>query len=431
MPSENRRSFLKKSSAAALTAGSFVNWNSRALGANERINLALIGGHNQGKHDVREAIKQGAFVKTFCDIDDAVLNETGALIEKAQGTAPAKCKDFNEVLGDKDIDAVMIVTPDHWHAIMTILACQAGKDVYCEKPLSQTIHEGLLMRNAARKFNRIVQTGTQRRSMNHYKSAVEFAASGKLGDICLLKAWMNQVRESIGNPEDSPVPEGVDYDRWLGPAPQRPFNKNRFHYTWRFFWDYGNTEEGNQGVHMLDICLWYLQKTKGLKKSMPRRVSGQGGIYWLNDAKEVPDTQVLTYDFEDVMLVWELHSFQQQTPMEGIAAGVGFYGTEATLFIDSDNWRAIGKDGKEIASDKDSGGSHVKNFFDCIKSRDIPNADVEIGRQSALVCHLGNISHRLGRDLIFDGETSTFKNDKEANAMLTKEYREPYVLPNI
>ena len=254
--------------------------------------LALIGGNNQGRADALNAIKDGAEIKTFCDLDEAVLGRVGADLAKAQGKNPGSEKDFRRVLEDKDIDGVIIATPDHWHAIPTILACQAGKDVYIEKPLSQTIHEGQLMRDAARKYNRVVQVGTQRRSGEHFRSAVEYVASGKLGKVCLVKAWMCQVRGSIGNPPDEPVPPGVDYDMWLGPAPKRPFNKNRFHYNWRFFWDYGNTELGNQGVHMLDVAMWGIQALRGVDKCLPKHVSGSSGIYWLDDAKEVPDTQV-------------------------------------------------------------------------------------------------------------------------------------------
>ncbi len=225
-----------------------------------------------------------------------MIAKVGPELERAQGRPLKAEKDFRRVLEDKDIDAVVIATPDHWHAIPTIQACQAGKDVYVEKPLSQTIAEGRRMRDAARKYGRIVQVGLQRRSAEHFRSAIEYVASGKLGKICMIRAWMHQVRASIGRPADEPVPAGVDYDMWLGPAPQRPFNRNRFHYNWRFFWDYGTSELGNQGVHMLDIAMWAIALMRGPDRCLPRRVSNQAGIYWLDDAKEIPDTQVTTYD---------------------------------------------------------------------------------------------------------------------------------------
>ncbi|HUJ21073.1 MAG TPA: Gfo/Idh/MocA family oxidoreductase [Bryobacteraceae bacterium] len=428
--SEDRRTFLQ-TGGAALAAG-FLNLNPRALGANEKIALALIGGRNQGKHDALGAIKQGAVIKTFCDIDDAILAKTGAQLQEAQGKRPDFVKDFRRVLDDKDIDGVIIATPDHWHANITIPACQAGKDVYIEKPLSQTIHEGHLMRDAARKYNRVVQVGTQRRSMEHFKSAVEYVASGKLGKICLIKAWMCQVRDTIGNPPDGTPPAGADYDVWLGPAPKRPFNPNRFHYNWRFFWDYGNTELGNQGVHMLDVAMWAIEAMRGLDHCLPKRVSGASGIYWLNDAKEVPDTQVLTYDYGDFMLAWELRSFAQHHPVEGTEGATAFYGTDAALVADDDEgWTVYDKRGKAAEHVKPSGGSHEKNFLECMKSRKRPNADVELGRLSTTICHLGNIATRLGRDVKFDPKTETFGDDREANAYLTKEYREGYGLPKV
>lgn len=430
MQNVNRRSFLKKT-GAALAAGSVLNFNPSVFGANETITLALIGGKGQGRTDALNAIKDGAVIKTLCDIDDEVLRRTGSDLAKAQNKNPTSEKDFRRVLEDKDIDGVIIATPDHWHAIPTILACQAGKDVYIEKPLSQTILEGQLMRDAARKHNRVVQVGMQRRSGEHFQRAIEYVASGKLGKVCLVKAWMCQVRGSIGTPPDGPVPPGVDYDRWLGPAPKRPFNRNRFHYSWRFFWDYGNSELGNQGVHMLDVAMWGIQALRGVDKCLPKHVSGSSGIYWLNDAKEVPDTQVMTYDYGDLALVWELRSFQDAFPMEGTTAGTAFYGTEGALFVDGAGWKVHSKKGEVGPSEKAAGGSHTRNFLECMKSRKPPNADVELGRLSTTLCHLGNICTRLKRDLHFNPAAENFANDQEANALLTKEYRAPYLLPKV
>jgi predicted dehydrogenase len=417
--------------ASAVAAADFINLNPSAKGANEKVVLALIGCRNQGRGDALSAIKQGAVFKTICDVDDAIIAKVGAELQAAQNQAPGSVKDFRRVLEDKDIDGVIIATPDHWHVIPTILACQAGKDVYIEKPLSQTIQEGQLMRDAARKYNRVVQVGTQRRSGEHFRTAVEYVASGKLGKVCLMKAWITQVRKSIGNPPDGTPPPGVDYDMWLGPAPKRPFNPNRFHYTWRFFWDYGNTELGNQGVHMLDVAMWAVEKMRGLENSLPTHVANNSGIYWLQDAKEVPDTQVITYDFGDLLLVWEMHSFQNLHPLEGMDAGTAFYGTEGTLVVDDEGWKAFGKGNEVVASGKSSRGSHTGNFIECIKSRQRPKADVETGRLSTTICHLGNISCRLGRDVHFNPKTETFGDDKEANAYLTKEYRKPYTLPTV
>jgi predicted dehydrogenase len=429
---ENRREFMRTAGkASAFVAAGIAGLAPGAKGAGERVLLGLIGGRNQGRLDALNAIRDGARIKTFCDIDDAILARVGTDIGKAQGTAPATCKDFRRVLEDREIDAVIIATPDHWHATQTIMACQAGKDVYIEKPLSQTIQEGQRMRDAARRYNRVVQVGTQRRSAAHIRDAVDYAASGKLGKVCLVKAWITQRRESIGNPPDSTPPAGADYGMWLGPAPLRAFNPNRFHYNWRFFWDYGNSELGNQGVHMLDVALWGIQKMRGVDKCLPRRISSNGGIYWLDDAKEVPDTQVVTYDYGDLMLVWELHSFQRYHKLETVTAGTAFYGTEGTLIVDGDGWKVITSSGEQGPGGKEAGGSHTADFLACVKSRKQPHSDIETGRLSTTLCHLGNISHHLGRDVHFDAASETFGEDKTANRYLTKEYRDPFGLPEL
>jgi predicted dehydrogenase len=412
-----------------------------AFGANERVNLALIGGRNRGSQIAEGVIKAGGRIKTFCDLDPAILDKVGADIENWQGTRPGHEKQFQRVLEDKDIDAVMIAAPDHWHARMGLLAIAAGKDVYLEKPLCQTIDEGKKLRDAARKYNRIVQVGTQRRSGPHYRSAAEYVASGKIGKVCLVKGWIDQVRLSIGNPPDSDPPAGVDYNEWLGPAPKRPFNKNRFHYNWRFFWDYGNSEIGNQGVHVLDVALQGIQMMRKDLHVYPKRVSATGGIYWLDDAKEVPDTQSVAYDYGDLMLVFELRSFafdhilHQGEPVKAKGGRTdfyaAFYGTDGTLMLGNSNWRVYREDGTVDPVVKSEGEFHEANFLDCIKSRKLPNSDIEIGRLSTMLCHLGNVSFQLGRDVRFDGASETFGTDHEANARLTKSYRKGFELPNL
>src|ERR1035437_5075659 len=342
MENETRRSFTKKAGiATAYAASGFLNLNPLAKGANEKVVLALIGGRNQGRGDALRALKQGGEFKNFCDIEQAILDKVNPDLEKAQQKAPGTTKEFRRVLDDKDIDGVIIAVPDHWHTLITLLACQAGKDVYIEKPLSQSIHEGHLIRDAARKYNRVVQVGTQNRSAASFQSAIEYVKSGKLGKICEIRAWECQVRESIGNPPDSDPPATVDYDVWLGPAPKRPFNPNRFHYTWRFFWDYGNTELGNQGVHVLDVAIWAIQQMRGVENCLPTRVSAIGGIYWLDDAKAVPDTQIVTYYYDNLLLGFELRSFaadsllHQGKPFKAAPGAADFYtayyGTEGTL----------------------------------------------------------------------------------------------------
>lgn len=426
MDTSSRRTFVKTAAG-----GAFLNWNPTAKGANEKVTLALVGARNQGRGVAKRAIQAGAQIKTICDIDEAIIQKVSPEIEGAQNRHPSGIREYRKVLDDKDIDAVIIATPDHWHTHMALLACQAGKDVYVEKPLSQTIEEGHLIRDAARKYNRVMQVGTQRRSGEHFREAAKYVASGKLGKVCLIKAWMCQVRESIGNPPNGTPPATANYDMWLGPAPERPFNSNRFHYNWRFFWDYGNSELGNQGVHMLDVAVWAIQEMRGVENSLPKRISSNGGIYWLDDAKEVPDTQVVTYDYGDLLLTWELRSFARHHPIEGAAAATGYYGTEGTLILDGDGWKVYAKDGSPGPQMKSTGMFHEKNFLECVKSRQKPHSDVEIGRLSTTLCHLGNISHHLGRDVRFDPKTETFGDDAKANALLKKTYRSSYPRPKV
>ncbi len=414
-------------SAASLGAGA-----SSVMGANDQVQLALIGARNQGKGVAQRSIKAGARIRTICDIDDAIFKSVGPKIAEAQGgETPTFVKDFRRVLDDKSIDAVIVAVPDHWHTHMSLQALAAGKDLFIEKPLSQTIQEGQLIRDAARKYNRVVQVGTMRRSGEHFQEAAEMVGSGKLGKLCMVRCWMAQVRESIGTPADSTAPAGADYDMWLGPAPARAFNQNRFHYNWRFFWDYGNTELGNQGVHMLDLALMGIQSLRKTWRTLPTKVSGHAGIYWLGDAKEVPDTQVTTYDFGDFMLVWELQSFASHHPVEGAGHGTAFYGTDATLTADGNGWRLYDKKGKIALSGDAKPLRHEQNFLDCMKSRKAPNADIEIGRLSTTLCHLGNVSVRLKRDVTFDPKSETFGSDSEANALLKKSYRKGFELPKV
>lgn len=400
-------------------------------GANETPQVALIGGRNQGRGVALRHIAAGARIHTFCDIDDAIHAKVAPEFENAQGRPAKIVKDWRRVLDDKEVDAVIIATPDHWHTHMALAACQARKDVFLEKPVSQTIREGQLIRDAARKYDRVMQIGTMRRSAEHFQTAADYVGSGKLGKICLVKAWMCQERPSIGNPPDSTAPAGVDYDQWLGPAPKRAFNANRFHYNWRFFWDYGNTELGNQGVHMLDVALMGIDKMLNNRKPLPRKVSGQAGIYWLKDAKEVPDTQMVNYDYGDFLLTWELRSFNRHQWIEGTPAGTAFYGTQATLIVDGDGWKVTGPKGEVLERAGKTPFQHEKNFLACLKDRKRPVADIEVGRLSTTLCHLGNLACQLERPLVFDPVTETFPGDAEAGKRLEKKYRDGFALPRV
>ena len=298
MQAQNRRTFLKTTSTA-LAAGSFVGLNPSALGANERIVLALIGGNNQGRGVALNAIKDGAEIKTFCDLDDAVLGRTGADLAKAQGKDPAPEKDFRRVLEDKDIQGVIIATPDHWHAIPTILACQAGKDVYVEKPLATTIDEGRAMLTASHKHNRIVQMGSQWKSCTHILEAADFVKSGKLGSVSMVRAWAwLDWQPQLESHQDGNPPPGVDYDFWLGPAPKRAFNPNRFHYNFRWFWDYAGGLMTDWGVLLINLAMW------GMGPEHPKTITSCGGKFAVDDNTETPDTQIAVYEFPTYTYIW-------------------------------------------------------------------------------------------------------------------------------
>jgi predicted dehydrogenase len=360
-------------------------------------------------------------VAAVCDVDAAVLPSAVKAVEEGQGTVPRVERDFRRLLDDPTIDAVVIATPDHWHAPMTIQACEAGKDVYVEKPVSHALCEGEQMIAAARKHQRVVQSGLQQRSGSHFQSAIEFVRSGRLGEVRLAKAWTVHKRKSIGLRSDGPAPEGVDYEAWLGAAPGRNFNPNRFHYHWRWFWDYGSGELGNWGVHMLDIARW------GLGVDLPTRVTSSGGKLHFRDDQETPDTQFVTYDFaapgtagaSDARrtITWE-HCLWSNHGPDGRSAAAAFYGEHGTLIVDRGGWKVYDLSETLVSGPSDSATAHHRNFLDSIRSRAIPSADIAIGHVSSALCHLGNIAQRLGRSITFDPSSTSCGSDAEANAML-------------
>jgi predicted dehydrogenase len=415
----DRRAFLGATGAAVL--GPMARPS--AAGSNERVRLAVIGVRGRGKEIATEFARQeGAEVVAVCDVDDAALPGAVKAVEKAGGKPPRTEKDFRRLLDDKQIDAVAIATPDHWHALLTVLACQAGKDVYCEKPASHNLVEGRRMVEASRKYKRVVQLGTQRRSMPHVKDAIAFVQSGSIGKVGLARAWIHQKRKPIGHGTPGPVPEGVDYAMWQGPAPDRPFMSNHFHYNWHWFWNWGTGEVGNNGIHGLDVARW------GLGVDAPVRVTSGGGKYVFDDDQEVPDTQVATWEFPGCAIEWE-HRMWSTHGLEGSGFGIAFYGDKGTVILDENKWR-LADGGSEGGTQTGGQSAHVKNFLECIKSRNAPNADIEIGHLSTRLCHLANIAHRTGRKLAFDAATETFPGDAEANKLLGREYSSRFEMPS-
>ena len=414
---------------------------SRVLGANERINVGIIGAGGQGRGDWGRFIKQPEVNPVaVCDVYRPHL-EKGLAMAKGQAQG---YKDFRKLLERKDIDAVIVATPDHWHAIPTIMACQAGKDVYVEKPLALTIQEGRAMVNAARKYQRVVQTGSQQRSGEHYARAVELVRGGKLGKIAHITA--GHIRNSMpgfGRYKDEPPPPELDWDMWLGPAPSRPYNKLRCIYNFRWFWDYSGGQMTNWGAHNLDIARW------AMNVRSPVSVAAFGGRFALDDGGETPDVQEVIYQFPGFVLTWSVREVNGMS-----SGGFDFHGTKGNLSLSrggfkvtAEKWattddaeetgkkKKVDKDDKKKMTEEmtDPGSeqpiAHVRNFLDCVKSRKRPNAEVEEGHLSAILCHLGNIATRLGRSLKWDAEKEEIVGDGDANRWLSKEYRKPWVLP--
>jgi len=425
----NRRQFL--GSSAANAAGMAVGMVGVGLADSasrtnpaERVRLGIIGVRTQGLELAQTfAGMRDVDVVALCDVDETVLHSAAQSVEEGQPFPPRRVRDFRRLLDDPSIDGVVIATPDHWHAVMTVMACRANKDVYVETPVSHTMAEGRHIVEAANAHGRIVQTGLQQRSGRHFQSAIEAVLSGQLGTVKLARAWCAHRRKPIGVKADVPAPPGVNYDLWLGPAPARPFNPNRFHHNWHWFWDYGTGELGNWGVHFLDVARW------GLGVELPTRIASIGGIHYLRDDRDTPDTQIVHYSYPDKTIIWE-HRLWSPHGMEGRSAACAFYGDNGTLIVDRGGWKIYGRKDAAAAGPSDLLSRHCRNFIDAVKIRRPPLADAVCGHVSSALCHLGNIAHRVGRELHFDPASSHIRDDAEANTLLRRnEYRPPWNLP--
>ncbi|WP_288206249.1 Gfo/Idh/MocA family oxidoreductase [uncultured Parabacteroides sp.] len=439
----NRRNFLQKSalSAAGLSLsplfGSAYSAVYGQAAPSNKVKVALIGCRSMGFSNLSNFLKYPEVeCVALCDIDDEWLNKRAADVEKSTGKkVPNLYKDWRKVIDNKDVDVVIIGTPDHWHCLPTIFACQAGKDVYVEKPLSNTIEECNLMEKAARKYNRIVQVGQWQRSDPHWDEAANYLKAGNIGRIRTVKVWAYQdSKPTLPIIPDSPVPAGVDYDMWLGPAPKRPFNTYRFHYNFRFFWDYAGGLMSDWGVHLLDYAL------EGMNADLPSRVfSGGGKFAYPDDAMETPDTLMATYAYKDFNIIWDHACGINHGPFDK-KEGLAFFGENGTLVLTRAGWEVlpvvVDKTPRmEAVPFKKGEGkglyNHVGNFLECIKSRDLPNADIAIGARVAKMSHLANISCRLQREVRWDDANSLFVGDNEATALSKAYYRAPWVLPKI
>ena len=417
-----RRGFIK-AGAAATAAAAFTP---RTVSANDRISIGIIGCRNRGHQVASYYLNTGQFdLAALCDCDDAMIDrgraELDGLLEGKP--EPERIKDFRELLDRPDIDAVAIATPDHWHAAMTAMALEAGKHVMIEKPASFNIVDGRAMVAAAKKHpNLVVQVGTQQRSGPHFKEAREFIQSGALGHIGFCRAWVTHTRGEVPIVPDGPPPETLDYDMWLGPAPSVPYNDERVHYNWRFMKDWGTGEMGNWGAHWIDIARWCLDL------DLPTGVSGTGGTFVTNDAKEWPDTQTVLYEFPRLTMLWEQRLWTRHA-VNGNGTGVEFGGENGTLIVTRSWWKYFPRDGEtEEHRGRDQNMPHARNFAEAIRGEAENAAPMEDGHKTAVVCHLGNLAVELNRHLNFDPATETFPGDEEANAHRSRPYRAPWTL---
>jgi predicted dehydrogenase len=426
----NRRSFLQGSVVGAATAAA-APLSAAAASArlpSDQLRVAVVGVNGRGKSHLKGfAASPDTVVTTVCDVDLNVAAGAQKLLEEAGAPKPKVVQDIRRVLDDKEIDIVSIATPDHWHALGAIWACQAGKDVYVEKPVSHNVSEGRRVVDAARKYDRLVQAGTQSRSIPAMQDAIKFLRDGGIGKVYMAKALCYKRRKSIGRTPEMATPDGVDYNLWLGPAPERPYSRNRFHYNWHWMWDYGTTDMGNQGIHQMDIARWGIGKHE-----LPRKIHGTGAKFVYDDDQETPNTQVSTFEYDDVLLIFEVRGLLTNDE-KGVKVGNIFYGSDGYLTIGGDGWKTyLGEKGEPgPAGTEKEYGNHFQNFIDAVKKRDhtLLTADILEGHLSSALCHLGNVSYRTGRKLTFDPSWENFPGDDEANSYLTRRYRKPFVVP--
>jgi predicted dehydrogenase len=448
-----RRDFLKKSLAG--TAGIAIGglgFSSKSyasiIGANERVTMAVIGIRGQGNGHINTwcSLKnnRNVFLKTICDVDKSLFAERAKRIEGVYGKRPDSATDMRKVFDDKDIDAVSFATPNHWHALGTIWACQAGKHVFVEKPASHNLYEGRKMIEATRKYNVRVQVGYQNRSIANVMEAMKFLHEGGIGDVYMAKGLCYKPRDSFGIAPDSLPPDHLDYDMWLGPASYRKYNEKRCHYNWHWHWDTGNGDTGNQGPHQFDIARWGLNKNEH-----PREIYSTGGIYGISPkecSQETPNTQTSLFTYEDgKVLEFETRGrFTHGESSLDIKIGNMFYGTEGYLELNGSTWKAFrGRESEPFAGSAKAtsgvpvdptflappgGTEHYANFIDAIRSgndNDL-HCNIRDGHYSSALPILANISYRLKRGLTFRGHYERFASDTEADMMLTRVYRKPY-----
>ena len=420
---ESRRTFVFGAGAAAAS-----HLAARKASAADKIRIAVLGLNGRGWDHVQGfGAVPDAEVAMLCDPDQLVLARRAAEFEKRFGRKVATEQDLRKVFDNKEIDAVTVATPNHWHALATIWACQAGKDVYVEKPGAHNIYEGRRMVEAAHKYNRIVQHGVQLRSSEAVQEAVGLLRKGVIGKVYMARGLVYRWRPSIGHKPDEPAPATLNWDIWQGPAQARPFTRRLVHYNWHWHWNYGNGDVGNQGIHETDMCMW------GLGVGLPERITSMGDKFLFDDDKETPEVQTSLYHYpkEHKMIEFEVRHWCTNEE-HGVGVGNIFYGSEGYLLVRGyDTYEVYLGQKREPGPKGKAGGSHFANFIKAVRSRKTSdqNGPVETAHLASSLAHLGNISYRLGRQLTFDPAAERFPGDEEANRMLTRNYRAPYVVP--
>jgi predicted dehydrogenase len=440
MSSLTRRDFARSTALGGAALVGPLLKTGFANSPNETIQVAVMGIRSRGTaHALTLAKLPNVNVAALCDVDERLLPKLAADVEKISGKKPRTEIDIRKVLENKEIDAISIAAPNHWHALATIWACQAGKHVYVEKPVSYNIFEGRKMVEASRKYDRIVQAGTQNRTSPLVQSAMDFLHAGKLGKIYMVKCVVFRPRESLGRKPNSAVPPGVHYDLWVGPAPWRPYNENRFHYNWHWFWDTGNGETGNNGPHYTDVARWALQKYEH-----PKRIQSMGGYDVFDCDQETPNTQMSMMEYADGSRVQMEVRGLYTNAEDGIRMGLLFYGSEGWMHLGGSEWKTyFGRKNEPGEQRSDKGdehttdmkltedGAHFWNFIEAVRAnkRELQTADILEGHLSAAMCHLSNIAYRTGRQVVFDSSNECFHGDAEASSLLRREYRLPFVVP--
>jgi predicted dehydrogenase len=438
--SSSRRHFLRQSALVAAGTGLLTGLPEESLAlfrkkisANDKIGVGVIGINGMGWANINAMLKANPETQcvAICDVDQNVLDKRAQELEKNFSMKPAQYADYQKLLNDKNVDVVIIGTPDHWHCLQSIEACQAGKDVYVEKPIANSIAEIRTMVAAQEKYNRVIQVGQWQRSNAHFQSALETLRSGELGKIRMVKSWAYMGwMKNIPIKPDTAVPAGVNYEKWLGPAKKRPFNQNRFHFNFRWFWDYAGGLMTDWGVHLVDYALL------GMNAKDPKTIMASGGkMAYPDDAAETPDTLATVYDFGDFIMLWE-HAQAINGGNYGRDHGIAYIGNNGTLVLDRNGWEIIpeGKnmEARMVKRSDDGLANNTKNFIEVVKSRDFSklNAPVQAGATVATVCQMGNIAYKTGKKLTWDKQKQLF-TDADANKLITPVYHNNYSLPKI